>query len=172
MQCVIRARRIEQGLRTAMASIVKLPSGSWRAQVMHNGVRKGMTFKKYADAKRWAAEIESKLESIKAIGTAPTPKGVLMSDSSILHLRNFVDKRIKQKTQVGSTVSGVTIAVDLSYISTILHWVRDVKLYDINAGIENEVRSSLSRRGISTEAIGEKGRLRSRSSRMSSQPTS
>lgn len=172
-----------------MASIVKLPSGSWRAQVMRGGVRKGMTFKKHADAKRWAAEIESKLESIKAIGTAPTPKGstfadfvdkyieetdpvkphgknkkatlkrlkvefkgVLMSDFSILHLRDFVDKRIKQKTQVGVTVSGVTIAVDLSYISTILHWARDVKQYDINAGIANEVRSSLSRRGISTRS--------------------
>lgn len=75
-----------------------------------------------------------------------------MSDFSILHLRDFVDKRIKQKTQVGATVSGVTIAVDLSDISTILHWARDVKLYDINAGIANEVRSTLSRRGIRTRS--------------------
>ncbi len=172
-----------------MASIVKLPSGSWRAQVMRGGVRKGMTFKKHADAKRWAAEIESKLESIRAVGTAPTPKGstvadfidkyieetdpvkphgknkkatllrlkaefkgVLMSEFSVLHLRDFVDKRLKQKTQAGTIVSGVTIAVDLSYISTILHWAREVKHYDVDAGIANEVRSSLSRRGVSTRS--------------------
>ena len=172
-----------------MASIVKLPSGSWRAQVMRSGLRKGMTFKRHADAKRWAAEMEGKLESIKAIGTAPTPKGstfadfvdkyveetdpvkphgrnkkstlkrlkeefkrVLMADFSILHLRDFVDRRVKEKTQVGETVSGVTIAVDLSYVSTILHWARDVKHYDIDAGIANEIRGSLPRRGISTRS--------------------
>ena len=67
-----------------MASIVRLPSGSWRAQVMRNGVRKGETFKKHADAKRWAAEMESKLESINAIGTAKTPKGSTFAD--------FIDK--------------------------------------------------------------------------------
>ena len=73
MQCIIQVSRTEHGLHT-MASIVRLPSGSWRAQVMRNGVRKGETFKKHADAKRWAAEMESKLESINAIGTAKTPK--------------------------------------------------------------------------------------------------
>lgn len=188
MQCIIQVSKTEHGLHT-MASIVRLPSGSWRAQVMRGGVRKGETFKKHADAKRWAAEMESKLESIKAIGTAQTPKGstfadfvdkyveetdpvkphgknkkatlkrlksefkgVLMSDFSILHLREFVDRRVKTKTQAGTTVSGVTIAVDLSYISTILHWTRDVKHYDVNAGIANEIRGSLARRGINTRS--------------------
>lgn len=188
MQCIIQVSRTEHGLHT-MASIVRLPSGSWRAQVMRNGVRRGETFKKHADAKRWAAEMESKLESINAIGTAKTPKGstfadfidkyveetdpvkphgknkratlirlksefkgVLMSDFSILHLREFVDRRVKTKTQAGTTVSGVTIAVDLSYISTILHWARDVKHYDVNASIANEIRGSLARRGISTRS--------------------
>ncbi|WP_372029850.1 tyrosine-type recombinase/integrase [Pseudomonas kurunegalensis] len=172
-----------------MASIVKLPSGSWRAQVMRGGVRKGMTFKKHADAKRWAAEMESKLESIRAVGTAPTPKGstvadfidkyieetdpvkphgknkkatlkrlksefkgVLMSEFSIIHLRDFVDKRLKQKTQDGTTVSGVTISVDLSYISTVLHWAREVRHYDVDASIANQVRSGLSRRGVNTRS--------------------
>ena len=188
MQCIIQVSRTEHGLHT-MASIVRLPSGSWRAQVMRNGVRKGETFKKHADAKRWAAEMESKLESINAIGTAKTPKGstfadfidkyveetdpikphgknkkatmkrlksefkgVLMSDFSILHLREFVDRRMKTKTQAGTTLSGVTVAVDLSYISTILHWARDVKHYDVNAGIANEIRGSLERRGIDTRS--------------------
>ncbi|WP_060613561.1 MULTISPECIES: site-specific integrase [Pseudomonas] len=172
-----------------MASIVKLPSGSWRAQVRRGGVVRGMTFKRHADAKRWAVEIEAKLESIKASGAAKTPKGstfadfvdkyveetdpvkphgknkkatlqrmkrefkgVLMSDFSLLHLRDFVDRRVQEKTQVGENVSGVTIAVDLSYISTVLTWARDVKHYEIDVSIVSSARAGLKKRGLSTKS--------------------
>lgn len=172
-----------------MASIVKLPSGSWRAQVMRGGVRKGMTFKKHADAKRWAADQESKLESIRATGTAQTPKGstfadfvdkyieetdsvkphgrnkkatlkrlkaefkgVLMSDLSILHLRDFVEKRVKEKTQAGESVSGVTIAIDLSYVSTVLKWAKIVKHYDVDVSMVQRAREMLEPMGLSTKS--------------------
>ncbi|SHM89700.1 site-specific integrase [Phytopseudomonas punonensis] len=77
---------------------------------------------------------------------------VLMSDMSVLVLNEFVTKRLKVKTQAGTFLSGVTIAGDLSYISTILHWARDVKMYNINAGMANEVRGALGRRGVSTRS--------------------
>lgn len=78
--------------------------------------------------------------------------GIQMSDISVLTLSQFVDRRMKEKTQVGLKVSGVTIGIDLSYISTIMHWARDVKRYDVNAGIANEVRNGLARRGLSTRS--------------------
>jgi integrase len=187
---MILVSKTEHGLHTTMATIVQLPSGSWRAQVRRGGVTKGETFKRHADAKRWASEMESKIESIKAIGSAKTPKGstfadfvdkyveetdsvkkhgknkratlkrlkvefkgVLMSDFSLMHLRDFVDRRVKEKTQAGDTVSGVTIAIDLSYISTVLHWAKEVKNYDIDVSIVSSARASLKRRGLSTKSV-------------------
>ncbi|MDR7283712.1 integrase [Pseudomonas corrugata] len=187
---MIQVSKTEHGLHTTMATIVQLPSGSWRAQVRRGGVTKGETFKRHADAKRWASEMESKIESIKAIGSAKTPKGstfadfvdkyveetdsvkkhgknkratlkrlkvefkgVLMSDFSLMHLRDFVDRRVKEKTQAGDTVSGVTIAIDLSYISTVLHWAKEVKNYDIDVSIVSSARASLKRRGLSTKSV-------------------
>ncbi len=148
-----------------------------------------MTFKKHADAKKWAADQESKLESIRALGTASTPKGstfadfvdkyveetepvkkhgknkkstlkrlknefkgVLMSDFSILHLRDFVERRVKEKTQAGVSVSGVTIAIDLSYISTVLKWARIVKHYDVDVSIVQRAREMLEPMGLSTKS--------------------
>lgn len=188
VQCIIRVHKTAHGMHT-MASIVKLPSGSWRAQVMRGGVRHGMTFKKHADAKKWAADQESKLESIRAVGTASTPKGstfadfvdkyveetepvkkhgknkkstlkrlknefkgVLMSDFSILHLRDFVERRVKEKTQAGVSVSGVTIAIDLSYISVVLKWARVVKHYDVDVSIVQRAREMLEPMGLSTKS--------------------
>jgi integrase len=48
-----------------MASIYKLPSGLWRAQVARSGVRKSATFDTKRAAQLWAADIESELRSGK-----------------------------------------------------------------------------------------------------------
>lgn len=78
--------------------------------------------------------------------------GVRMEDMSSLELNNFVSRRMKVKTQAGTFLSGVTIAGDLSTISTILKWAKDVKMYNIDANSANEVRGALGRRGINTRS--------------------
>lgn len=190
MQCKIGVLEFEQGLHTVMASIVQLRSGNWRAQVMRSGVRKGRTFEKKADAKKWAADMETMMNRAKGFGSAEPPKnttvadfiesyiretdpvkphgknkkatlqrlkkefkGVQMSNFSKLHLSDFVHKRVKQKTQAGSTVSGVTIAIDLSYISTVLRWAKVVKHYDVDVNIAKDAREMLEPMGLSTKSI-------------------
>lgn len=177
------------GLHTRVATIIRLPSGSWRAQVMRGGTRHGQTFTRKSDAVAWAKLTETKLDSIRASGSAPPPKGatfadfvdkyveetdpikphgknkkatlirlkaefasVLMSNFSTIHIRDFVSKRLKDKNGAGARISGVTIGVDLSYISTILFWARDVKHYDLKAEMANDVRKGLSLTGVSTRS--------------------
>jgi integrase len=48
-----------------MASIYKLPSGLWRAQVARSGVRKSATFDSKRAAQLWAADLEAELMSGK-----------------------------------------------------------------------------------------------------------
>jgi integrase len=172
-----------------MASIVQLKSGSWRAQVMRGGIRKGKTFPKRADAKKWAADIENAMDRARGTGSAQVPKDatvadfiekyiietdsvkphgknkkatlkrlqcefrkVKMSNFSKLHISDFVNNRVRQKTQAGTTVSGVTIAIDLTYLSAVLKWAKVVKHYDIDAEMANAARAMLQPMGLSARS--------------------
>jgi len=79
-------------------------------------------------------------------------EGVLMSDMTKLRISQFVDKRSRDKNSDGKIISGVTISIDLSYISTILKWAEEVKLYDVDTDAAKKVRGGLKRRGFDTRS--------------------
>lgn len=140
------------------------------------------TFPTKREAKDWATAIEAQAAHIHATGFAPIPKGTTVADLidkyqehvspdsqgktkaatiamlrrelgkvklaslSNMHLRDLIDKR--QKAGAG----GVTIAGDLSFLSVILTWGRDVRLLDINADIAKTARASLKQRNLNTRS--------------------
>lgn len=172
-----------------MATIVQLPSGNWRAQVMRGGIRKSQTFPLKSDAKKWAASVEAAADRAKGLVLSQAPKkatvadfiekyiqetdpvkphgknkkatllrlkkefaNVKMASFSMLHLSDFINKRVRQKTQAGTTVSGVTICVDLSYLTSVLKWAKVVKHYDVDVTLANQARQMLEPMGLNTRS--------------------
>ncbi len=79
-------------------------------------------------------------------------KGVLMSDMSEKIVSDFVSRRIKEKNQAGESISGVTICVDLSYITSVLKWANKVKHYKVDQEMAIRVRQTLEARGLQTRS--------------------
>lgn len=163
-----------------MSTITELPSGKWRAQVRRKGVYKAATFTKKSAAVKWASEAEEQAESAGRRGLLPVPKDAKLSDLiakylkdtkptgktklatlamlnrelggvhlerlGAVHLRDFIDKR--QDAGAG----GVTIAADLSYLSTVLKWAKDVRQLDLDPEIAQNARKSLMARKLSTRS--------------------
>lgn len=63
-----------------MASITKLPSGSWRAQVRRNGRYVSKTFKRRRDADEWTIDMERRID-----------RGESVSKSRPKHLNTLID---------------------------------------------------------------------------------
>lgn len=79
-------------------------------------------------------------------------KNIAMSDMTELQISNFVSQRIKESKKNKKILSGVTISIDLSYISTVLKWAKHVKLYDVDEFAAKKVRGSLEHRGLNTRS--------------------
>ena len=60
-----------------MASIVKLPSGNWRAQLRHRQKSISKTFKLKSQALRWATEQQDRIER----GKTPTNRDSVKTDT-------------------------------------------------------------------------------------------
>ncbi len=164
-----------------MAAFSQLPSGRWRVQVRRGGIYRAATFPTKNEAKDWATAIESQAHHITASGFAPVPKGVTLADLideycetnaknpgktktatlamlkrelgkvklsalNALVLRDFIDRRIDQGA------GGVTIAADLSFLSSVLKWGRHARQLDLPARLAVEARGSLKQRGLNTRA--------------------
>ena len=164
-----------------MSTLAQLPSGKWRVQVRRKGVYKAATFTKKADTIAWAREAEMMAESIGRSGVQPAPKAALLvdlidkytqtikpagktklatlvmlkrelgsvplSDLGGVHLRDFIDRR--QSAGAG----GVTIAADLSYLSSVLKWARHVRLLDVDPQVALDARASLAGRKLATRSM-------------------
>lgn len=164
-----------------MPTFSQLPSGKWRVQVRKAGVYRAASFEKKREAAEWAAAIESQLTHVKAKGFAPVPKTATLADlidkyvesfaktsgrtktatlemfkrelgnvkllnlNSIL-LRDFIDRR--QAAGAG----GVTIAGDLSFLTSILKWGRHVRRLDLPENLAKDARTELSMRGLNTRS--------------------
>src|SRR5260221_9003169 len=63
-----------------MATISKLPSGKFRAQVRRAGVYRAATFPMRRDAQHWAETVETQAHHIAASGFAPIPKEATFGD--------------------------------------------------------------------------------------------
>lgn len=163
-----------------MPTFSQLPSGRWRVQVRRAGVYKAASFTLKRDAEAWAREAERQAEHVGAGGFAPVPKGATVGDlideyvkrtdeggktkSATLKmlkaqigrvklaslnavvLRDFIDRRTEQGA------GGVTIAADLSFLSSALKWGRHARLLDVPDKLALEARESLSHRGLRTRS--------------------
>jgi hypothetical protein len=118
------------------------------------------TFRLKRDAEAWASEIERQADFISANGYAPPPKGSTLTDLIDAYLRDHAKASGKTKTatlamlkrEIGGTklthlsdltvrdfvdwrvkagAGGVTIAGDLSSLSTILKWGRQARRLDL-----------------------------------------
>lgn len=163
-----------------MAAIVKLPSGSWRAQVRRKGRYVTGTFLRRKDADAWALEVERNIDR-GVEPNSPEPSSVRTLGSLIdLHIADLVEvgrtiRRTKSatlealKTSLGATriqdlkrnklieygktrakagAGPATLAMDLSYIGTIL--THAAAVHGIDAPIEDVklARVALARLGL------------------------
>lgn len=134
------------------------------------------------DAKRWAEAIERQATYIAAVGYAMPPKEATVKDLidkylevsveqfgktktatlnmlikrvgavrlnllNALVLRDFVELRVKEGA------GGVTIASDLSYLSSVLKWARHSRRLDVPERLALDVRASLKHVGLKTRSF-------------------
>lgn len=165
-----------------MATFSQLPSGKWRVQVRRGGVYRAATFVTKREAKDWAAGIESQAHHVAAGGFAPVPKGATLGDLidkytetvaklpgktkgatlamlkdrlgkvrlttlNAVTLRDFIDQR------AADGAGGVTIAADLSFLSTVLKWARHARHLDVNDRLATDARASLPHRGLQPRSV-------------------
>lgn len=164
-----------------MPTFSQLPSGKWRVQVRRGGLYRAATFPSKREARDWATVIEAQAHHIAAGGFAPVPKGATVGDLidkyrelhgrtpgktkdatltmlarelgkvklaslNAVVLRDFIDRR------VADGAGGVTIAGDLSFLSSVLRWGRHARQLDINDKLALEARASLKVRGLDTRS--------------------
>jgi integrase len=164
-----------------MATFSQLASGKWRVQVRRAGFYRAATFPSKREARNWASGLEAQATHLAAGGYAPLPKTATITDliekyqetvarlpgrtkGATLEmlkrelgqirlnnlnagtLRDFIDKRMKDGA------GGVTIAADLSFLSTVLKWGRHARHLDINDRLALEARESLKHRGLHTRS--------------------
>ena len=164
-----------------MATIVRLPSGKWRAQVRRAGIYRAATFPSNREAKDWSAAIEGQAHHIAASGYAPAPKGATLGD--LIDKYGETNKKTPGRTKVAtlamlkrelgdvklSTLNaatlrgfidkrvaagagGVTIAADLSFLSAVIKWARHSRRLDVPERLALEARESLKHRGLETRS--------------------
>ena len=160
-----------------MASFRKR-NGKWQVQVRKANFVKTATFASKREAVMWAAEVELLSKSVSITGVQSVPRDATLDDlikkymndveiagrtkkATLLRwsnrfgdvrlanldasvMRNFIDSR------VADGAGGVTIAQDLSYLSTVLHWARFSRNLDVDPKLALDARASLQHRKINT----------------------
>ena len=163
-----------------MATIVKLPSGSWRAQVRRNGRYVSKSFKRRRDADGWAVDMERRIDRGESVSKARPKHLNTLSDLVDLHIADMHESRKplrrsksyslnKLKLDIGhmridqidrETVvefgrqrshegaGPPTIAMDISYLKTILLHAKAV--HGVHTPVEeiNLARVALNRLGL------------------------
>lgn len=163
-----------------MATLTKLPSGKWRAQVRKGGMYRGETFTLKRDAQAWAKQIEVQAEHIVASGYQPVPEGYSVGDlidgyalecnmggrtkqathamlkrelgSIPLKRINSIHLRDFIDIRVKAGAGGVTIAADLSFFGAILKWGKHSRRMDLPTDLARDARRDLSARKVSTRS--------------------
>jgi hypothetical protein len=102
-----------------MAAIVKLPSGSWRAQVRRKGKYLNGNFLRKKDAEEWGLEIERNIDR-SVLPNSPDPK-------SVRTFAKIIDLHIMDHQEVGKPIRRSKTAVPKSY-SLQLEYTNSVKL--------------------------------------------
>jgi hypothetical protein len=140
-----------------MATIKQLPSGYWRVQVRRKGLYASKTFRIKSDAQRWANGQEDRLDRGESVSKQDRPTDTL-GDLIELHQVGRAARRSKEytlnrlKLSLGSIHTSaltrhsivefgrkrakegagpVTIAVDISYLGTVLQHASAVYGYQV-----------------------------------------
>jgi len=74
-----------------MASILKLKSGAWRAQIRRKGQYASSTFHAHADAERCARDIERRVDLSQTIGAAKGPHSTILAEAIALHIADMCE---------------------------------------------------------------------------------
>jgi integrase len=153
-----------------MATITKLPSGKFRAQVRVKGQYQGRTFVRKTDAKAWATATEAALASRAATGVVPPGSITVMEvieaylQQANLHGNTAPTLRRLGKTignvpvgelkvahlqayvdlRLAEGVKGATMARGLSLLGGALNWARYTRGLDVNPELPKEMRKSLA----------------------------
>ena len=163
-----------------MATLTKLPSGKWRAQVRKGGMYRGETFTLRRDALAWAQQIELQAEHIVASGYQPVPDrytvgdlidgyalecnmggrtkqathGMLKRELGSIPLKRINNIHLRDfiDKRVEAGAGGVTIAADLSFFGAILKWGRHSRRMDLPTDLARDARRDLSARKVSTRS--------------------
>ncbi|MGV8842670.1 MAG: tyrosine-type recombinase/integrase [Pseudomonas sp.] len=155
-----------------MASVTELPSGSWRVQIRRKGHKPiNETFSTERLANAFAKKKEAQLEQIKATGGIKPEKGLTLADCIDDYLANSrelqrsamaIYKRLKatigsvnlmdvnyefltifaEERMVGKS-TGVTVAGDLSLITSVLKYCKKKRKLDIDSYTADRVRKEL-----------------------------
>lgn len=155
-----------------MATITKLPSGKYRAQVRRQGVYRAQSFSRKIDAQGWAVEIERAIEGGQSSGLMRPAAGMTLNDIIEAYASQVNLPRAAELTlrQIGRVIGHVNIRQlnamhiqdwirhrqddglqtasilrPLGRLSTMLQWARDIKSIDINPEIVVEARRRLVR---------------------------
>ena len=161
-----------------MATITKLPSGRWRAQVRRGDINRSHTFNLKREANDWATEIEAQANQVQAGGYF-TPKGLTIGKliklyrDNVIHggrTRNACLERLQANFERTNPTTlpfalrtfidkrqaegagGVTIAQDLSYLATALDWGRYTRHFNIDPEVARDARRSLKHRKLDTRS--------------------
>jgi len=159
-----------------MATISKLPSGKFRAQIRRQGIYKARTFARKLDAQAWSSELEKSIESGRGVGVMQAPTGMTLADLVEAYLTqvrvtNATGKVLQAFSRVSGSVairqltsfhmqqwvdhrrregvSGATIARNLGMISSMLRWARFIKHIDLDEDLARNARRALAASRIS-----------------------
>jgi integrase len=159
-----------------MATLSRLNSGRWRAQVRIKGQYRGRTFDRKTDATAWAREMESALEKKAATGVVSSGT-ITVSELVEAYLRQVEINKAAHSTlravcrvigkvplrdlsaahlqtwidhRLAEGVTGSTIAHNLGLISGVLKWARYTRHLDVNADLARDARRSLSAARVRT----------------------
>lgn len=159
-----------------MATISKLPSGKFRAQIRRQGIYKARTFARKLDAQAWSSELEKSIETGRGVGIMQAPTGMTLADLieayltqvrvtnttnkallafsrvvggvSIRQLTSFhMQQWVDHRRREG--VSGATIARNLGMISSLLRWAKFIKHIEIDEDLARNARRALAASRIS-----------------------
>jgi integrase len=160
-----------------MASITKLPSGKYRAQVRRGGQYQGRTFTRKADAEVWARGIETASEQAAATGTIVIPRAITFGGTVEAYLKVVKINRAAHATLgavcrvIGDTpladlnaatlqrwidqrhkdgVTGATINHNLGLIAGVLKWARYSRHLAVDVDITKHARASLAAAKVRT----------------------
>lgn len=161
-----------------MATITKLPSGRWRVQIRRGDIYRAATFDKKGDARDWATQLEAQAEQIQRGGLI-SPKGLKVGHLVEMYREAIpgggrtkgaclarLEKRLKRTApdrlpfalrdyidaRQAEGAGGVTIAQDLSYLSTVLDWARHTRRIDVDPEVPRDARRSLKHRKLNTRS--------------------